>query len=63
MSGMAEHAAASGSKEWADELPVLRTMTRREFRELFSDLEPATEDDVPWTFPVRTPLEQSDTPR
>lgn len=28
-----------------------------EVSEMMRDAEPATEDDVPWRFPVRTPLE------
>lgn len=31
-----------------------RGLTREEFRALLEGAEPATDDDVPWTFPVRT---------
>ena len=47
----------ANGNDWASELPVLRAMTRDELRGLFADLDPAT-DDVPWTFPVRSPLEE-----
>lgn len=50
--------------EWRrtrESLPVLRTMTAEEFDELFSDLDPATDDDIPWRFPVRVPLERRTT--
>ncbi|MGI8754350.1 MAG: hypothetical protein ACR2MB_00485 [Acidimicrobiales bacterium] len=33
-----------------------RGLTRAEFRALLDGAEPATDDDVPWTFPVRTPV-------
>ena len=33
-----------------------RGLSRTEFRALLEDAEPATDDDVPWTFPVRTPV-------
>ena len=36
--------------------PRLPSLTRAEFRALLEGAEPATEDDVPWTFPVRTPV-------
>ncbi|CAN5609379.1 hypothetical protein BH24ACT4_BH24ACT4_08420 [soil metagenome] len=32
------------------------SVTPAEWRDMFADLEPATEDDVPWRFPMRTPL-------
>ncbi len=31
-------------------------VTPEEWREMFTDLEPPTPDDVPWRFPGRTPL-------
>lgn len=42
--------------------PWFAPITDDEWREMFSDLEPATEDDVPWRFPVRTPLIDDDRP-
>ena len=48
------------SAEWhrlLAELPRLERRDPLELREILRDAEPATVDDVPWTFPVRTPLE------
>ena len=47
---------------WArvvDEAPTLDNLEPGELSELMRDAEPATDDDVPWRFPVRTPLEES----
>ena len=49
----------SKPRSWVEELPILRRMTREEFNELFADAEPPTEDDVPWRFPVRTPVKRA----
>lgn len=56
---LARHRATGGTPGLAGtgpRLPVLRTLTRDEFDELFSALEQPTGDDVPWRFPVRSPL-------
>lgn len=41
--------------------PRLPPLTLAEFRALFEGAEPATDDDVPWTFPVRTPVREDST--
>lgn len=51
-------------RNWREDLasrPVLRSLTFEQWQEIVDGAEPATEDDVPWRFPVRTPLE--DQPR
>ena len=48
------------SAEWhrrMAEAPRLDRHDPLELHEIMRDAEPATIDDVPWTFPVRTPLE------
>jgi len=48
------------SEQWErvmDEAPRLDTLEPGELSEMMRDAEPATDDDVPWRFPVRTPLE------
>lgn len=50
------------SDEWKrviDEAPILDNLAPGELAELMRDAEPATDDDVPWRFPVRTPLEET----
>lgn len=48
-------------RHWREDLsarPVLRELTFDQWREMLKDAQPPTEDDVPWRFPVRTPLEE-----
>lgn len=50
----------SRSEQWErvmDEAPRLDTLEPGQLSEMMRDAEPATDDDVPWKFPVRTPLE------
>lgn len=52
-----EHAAyLARREERLKDRPRLPSLTRAEFRALLEGAEPATEDDIPWTFPVRTPV-------
>jgi len=46
-------------KERLKDRPRLPSMTRDEFRALLEGAEPATDDDVPWRFAVRTPLRRA----
>ena len=52
-----EHAAYLARRaERLKDRPRLPSLTQAEFRALLEGAEPATEDDVPWAFPVRTPV-------
>lgn len=52
----------SRSEQWEramDDAPRLDALEPGELSEMMRDAEPATDDDVPWRFPVRTPLEDN----
>lgn len=50
----------SRSEQWEraiDGAPTLNELEPGALSEMMRDAEPATDDDVPWEFPVQTPLE------
>jgi hypothetical protein len=58
------HGSRRGA-EWHRRMAEAPRLDRRdplELREIICDAEPATVDDVPWTFRVQTPLEPADGP-